>query len=68
MIIHTHSISTCCCLCPLYVLMRDSLRLPQLGQFEEDEAGNQECNSYSYICVVNSHDLHTRKELGVVTV
>ena len=66
MIIHTHSISTCCC--PLYVLMHDSLRLTQLRQFEEDEPGDQECNSYSYICVVNSHDLHTRKELGVVTV
>ena len=47
--------------------MRDSLGMTQLGQFEEDEAGNQERNSYSYICVVNSHDLHTSKELRFVS-
>ena len=47
--------------------MRDSLGLTQLGQFEEDEAGNQECNSYSYICVVNSHDLHASRELRFAT-
>ena len=48
--------------------MRDSLWLTQLGQFEKDEESNHEQNSYSYICVVNSHDLHTSKELSFMTV
>ena len=40
--------------------------MTQLGQFEEDEQSNKERDSYSYICVVNSHDLHTREELSLM--
>ena len=33
--------------------MRDSLGLTQLGQFKEDEAGNQERNNYSACWIIN---------------
>ena len=33
--------------------MRDSLGLTQLGQFEEDEASNQERNNYSVCWIIN---------------